>query len=356
MAKNRYFSAGMISQANVDPVNARIVRAIAFQGGFKSQANVEKPNLKLVNARIFSASFKSQADIIPPRFKIVNARIFSARFSSEAEITANFTTVDALFLMADMPSRATVTGILIGGSDTDGLSLRQLVAAELSLWGIFSVCSAPAWAIERAINDINGALQLVWNNAEGRNYWSTATLTLTLASGVSSQNLPNNIQNVTGPCRISTTKRTLCPVGSIGELETFEDIYLDGRTTSEPVAYHIQRSEQSLMDSAKCVFLITPPVGATPMSFLLDVTHEAPRFSKYDIEQSPQISLPHAYAETLLLPIIFYKASSYHMFRQPDQKPTIDREYQQAMVSLGLADPLPGLSGDNSKKGERVTA
>lgn len=88
------------------------------------------------------------------------------------------------------------------------------------------------------------------------------------------------------------------------------------------------------------------------MSFLLDVVKEAPRFYPSDLLTCPIIPIPHRYVETLLLPVAKYLASSYYLFRQPENKATIDREYQRAAVSLGLADPLPGNAGDNRNKRE----
>ena len=59
----------------------------------------------------------------------------------------------------------------------------------------------------------------------------------------------------------------------------------------------------------------------------------------------------------ILLPLARYQISGYHRFSNPESKPTIDREYQRAALALGLADPLPGKSGDNqNRKREEATA
>lgn len=241
------------------------------------------------------------------------------------------------------------TADLTGGSDGHGMSVCDVVDEVLGMWGIFSRCSAPSFALDRAINDINTALQTVWNHADERNYWSSSTLTLTLADGASSQDLPDDIQNVVGPCRLSTTRRPLAPIGTIGELERFSDLYLDGDTASEPIAYHIERMNQAGGDPARTVFHVTPAVSGTATAFLLEVVKEAPRFNLGDLTACPLIPIPHRYVESLLLPIARYQASSFYLFRKGDQKETIDREYQQARLALGLADPLPGKAGDNKE-------
>lgn len=232
------------------------------------------------------------------------------------------------------------------------MSFCDVLDEVLGMWGIFHRCSAPNFAKDAAINIINASMQLVWNNADGRNYWTNQTLTLTFAADADSQDLPNDVQNVTGPCRLESTRRPLAPIGTIGELETFSDLYLDGDSATEPVAYHIERLNQTGNDPAKTVLHVTPAPSAST-AFLLEVVKEAPRYTTGDLVACPVIPIPHSYVESLLLPIARYQASSFYLFRKADQKETIDREYQQARISLGLADPLPGKAGDNKEGGAK---
>ena len=222
------------------------------------------------------------------------------------------------------------------------MTLSQIVNEVLNLWGIEGACNAPDFAIARAISDVNSAMQTVWNQADERDYWSSETLTLTFADGEDSQDLPDDIQNVVGPCRRADNKRPLATIGSIGELETFSDIYLDGETADEPLAYHVERMNQSGDDPVKTVLRITPAVDGDDVDLLLDVVREAPRYGVGDIGLDPAIPIPHRYAESLLMPIVRYKASSFWLFNNTESKATIDRDYQMAMNAIGLADPNPG--------------
>lgn len=240
---------------------------------------------------------------------------------------------------------------LTGASDSHGLSICDVVSEILNMWGIFCRKSAPDFAIAAAINIANESLQLVWNNADGRTYWTNATLTITLSDGESSQILGDDIQNVVGPCRLADTKQPLVPIGTIGELETFSDIYLDGEAADTPLAYHVERMNQSGGDPAKCVFHVNSVIDGADVSFLLEVVKEAPRFIVNDLSSCPVVPIPHRYVESLLLPIARYQASAFYLFRMADQKPTIDSKYKQAMVSLGLADPINPKTGDNKEKG-----
>lgn len=211
------------------------------------------------------------------------------------------------------------------------------------LWGIDCYKTAPGFAIARAFNDLNGALQMMWNQARESSYWTNDTVTLKLLQGETSIDLDDDIQNVVGPCRREDTKRQLTRLGTIGELETFEDIFTDGQSALEPLAYHVERLEQPGGDPAKCVLHVVPEVQEASIDFLLEVVREAPRYTADDLAACPVIPIPHRYIETLLLPIVRYRASGFTMlFRDKDRQDVIDREYHEARVALGLADPLPG--------------
>lgn len=343
---------GMANEPTATDPSVSVMSTKRALAGLANAAATVKPEISLVEIKRSGAELKSKASAVVD-LKLVHiahpgARLVAVPTPKEIDLLQITTCYGEAFFEAS----ANATCKLVGASDTDGLSFSDLVDEVLHLWGINRRCSAPESAISRAINDINGALQVVWNNAEGRNYWTNETLEITLADGESSQDLPDDIQNVTGPCRRSDNRRPLAPIGTLGELETFSDLYGDDAATDEPLGYHVERIAQSneLADAARCIFHVTPPVSGDSITFLLEVTKEAPRYSKYDIENAPVVPLPHAYGESLLLPVIRYKASCYHMFRQQDQKETIDREYQQAALSLGLADPLPGKAGDNMER------
>jgi hypothetical protein len=279
-----------------------------------------------------------------------NTAQFAGR--GESAFKAAVSLSGASTMLSAAPVSAFVGAVnLTGASDSHGLSICDVVSDVLSMWGIFCRKTAPDFAIEAAINITNQSLQMVWNNAEGRNYWTSATVTVTLSAGQSSIDLADDIQNVVGPCRLAENKQPLVPIGTIGELETFSDIYLDGEGAPTPLAYYVERMNQTGGDPAKCVFHVNSVIDGDDVSFLLEVVKEAPRFIVNDLSSCPVVPIPHRYVESLLLPVVRYQASAFYLFRIADQKPTIDREYQQAMISLGLADPINPKTGDNKEKG-----
>lgn len=242
----------------------------------------------------------------------------------------------------------TARGCLDRGRDAIGVC--EVMADILHLWGFTNPRTAPGYAVSRALTDLNSALQTVWNQAENRDYWSKETLEISLAALSSSQVLPDTVQNVTGTCRIKDSRRPMTNCGTLSELEVFPDLYLDGGNASEPVAYHIERQSQNANDPVKCTFHVTP-APSEDTEFLIEVVKEAPRFGIRDFTDCPRIPIPHRYVESLLLPVVRYRATSYYLFTDQAKKAAIDADYAEARAALGMADPLPGNAGDN--RGER---
>jgi hypothetical protein len=279
-----------------------------------------------------------------------------AVFITGASITSAGSKIQSLSggvvnIQGESITAAKATASLAGGSELIGMTLCGVVQEVLMLWGIGCIKNAPGFAIERAITDVNAALQMIWNHASDRSYWTTETLVLSLADGETSIDLPDSIQNVTGPCRRTSNKRPLVPVGTMGELDTFSDLYLDSIPVDEPVAYHIERMAQSGNDPARCILHVTPEAQNETVALELEVVMEAPRFSPEDLNSCPLLPIPHQYVETLLVPIVRYRAAGFTMlFNRPERQEVIDREYGESRLALGLADPLPGNSGDNRPK------
>lgn len=222
----------------------------------------------------------------------------------------------------------------------DSLGVCDVTREILMMWGIESPCKAPDYARRRALNDLNNAVQVVWNQARDRDYWTRATETITLAAGISSQVLDDDIQNVVGPARVESTLQPLSPIGTRGELDQFADLFLDSAAADGPVAYFIERTNQTGTDPARCTLHVTP-APTTEIDFLLDIVREAPRYQDTDIDSCPRIPIPHRYIESLLLPVARYYAMSCHLFVFPERKEQIEAEYAAAMGLMDNANPLP---------------
>jgi hypothetical protein len=285
-------------------------------------------NVSLVSSAIANASLLGFATYFGA--SVSTGMASSSRLSGYAE-----------FLEAAFTTNTSGAVTLLGMKSLNGVTLCTIVRDALNLWGIEKVCNAPDFAIARAIDDVNAAMQAVWNQADDRDYWTKSSSTVTFTTGVKSMPLPIEVQNVVGPCRLSSNRRQLAIVRNISELENFMDVFMDGQTSDEPIAYFVERTNQAGDDPVNMVLHVTP-APAEDTAILLDVVLEAPHYYVHDLLACPILPIPHRYAESLLLPIVRYKASSFWLFENHEAKPSIDRDYQMAMAAIGAADPLPG--------------
>ena len=89
-----------------------------------------------------------------------------------------------LILAKTVPIAASPVSSLRGSLELSGvasITFCTVMNEILNLWGIEGICNAPDFAIDRATNDVNAAMQTIWNQAADRNYWTSSTLTLTFA-------------------------------------------------------------------------------------------------------------------------------------------------------------------------------
>lgn len=224
-----------------------------------------------------------------------------------------------------------------------GLTICDVVKDILLTWGISKPCAAPSFAKENALNVLNQSLQVIWNQAKDRRYWTSKTLTLSVPES-GELALTDSIQNVIGHARLSSGE-LLTPLANAGEKENFEDAYLE-ESSSRPYAYYVDRSNQDSTDPAKCVLLLVPSYAAT---VVIDVVLEAPRYTVLDLESCPLCPIPHKYVESLLFPVCRYLSMSSTLFTRPERKESIVNDYQQARMLLDVADPLPAMSSENHR-------
>ena len=259
----------------------------------------------------------------------------SAVASANAGLTKKFSAA----VTATSSASASITTI------RNGLTVCDVIRDILMSWGMESPCSAPQMAKIAALNVLNQSMQVVWNQAIDRSYWTTSNLSVAISSGSNTSILTNDIQNVTGPVRL-TTGELLVPLANISEFENFSASFLDGDSASVPVAYYLEREKQSGADPVKCILNIAPTPSSN-ITVKMEVVTEAPRYSLIDFDSCPLCPIPHKYVESLLMPVCRHMAMSSHLFIARDRQEAIVNGYAQARLLLDVADPLAGQSGDN---------
>jgi hypothetical protein len=254
--------------------------------------------------------------------------------SGEANISAT------LILRTESEVRATASAYLsfVG----QGLAVCNVINDILLLWGIEDARMSVEYLRERALTDLNAAMQLIWARAKDRDYFSRRTLTVNVLSGVGSAELEQEVQNVLGPVRRASDKGTLRPLASRSQLDLFGHLFL-GQTSAAvangtPQAFFAERLNQSRPDNTKIILHVVPSPDADT-DLLVDVAMECPRYEWRDYCQCTPLHIPHRYAESVLLPVCRHRAMSSHYFIKEERKELIENEYSTAMQVLGLVDP-----------------
>lgn len=299
--------------------------------------------------------------------------IFTNSFLA-AMATAAATTAGALSLVNDFSAVALATASVQGGLTVDmqleahahaggdsgasltfvgqGLGVCAVIDDIFLLWGV----EDPAMAIEalrdRALTDLNAAMQIVWTQARDRDYFSRRTLSVTVPEGSGEVELDQEVQNVLGPVRREADRVPLQPLSSRSEVDQFGNIFLGGSGgTMAPLAFFVERLNQSRADNTRIVLHVVPaPTEDT--DFLVDAAMECPRYVWRDYCHCTPLEIPHRYTESILLPICRHRAASSQYFVREERREAIDREYVTALQVLGGVDPQIKETEETAKKGD----
>ena len=223
-----------------------------------------------------------------------------------------------------------------------GLSVKDVAHDCLAVWNLRPGNGIADDVKERVMSDINAAMQVIYSRARHLDYFCLATRQVEVAAGTNSIAIPSGVQEVTGNVRLDDNNTPLWALQSMTEVEQFGPLYLGqpATTTGTPQGYFIDRRGQDEWDSVMMTLYVapTPPVSTVVN---IDLALEPPRYHWQDVAQATPLRLPHAYAESLLMPIVRQRAAGYKLFVNDSLRPAIEAQYHKAMGALGLADPAP---------------
>lgn len=224
--------------------------------------------------------------------------------------------------------------------DGQGLLVRDAVRAALSLLQAGCCGDSPTDPClrEAVINQVNASLQIIYSSSPMLGYFNRQTVTLTYAPGDGSQALSRDVQGLHGPVRLDTPRIILREVTDRGQFERYADTFYGGDLPDGPRAWHLEASNISGGDSVALTLHIAPPPIETA-DILVDVILEPPRYDWSDVTNGTPLSLPHRYAETLLLPLVRDWASSHEYFAEPELLPQVKQQAEMARMVLGLLNP-----------------
>ena len=223
-----------------------------------------------------------------------------------------------------------------------GIGVCHVMREVMSLWGVEEIGSVNNTIRERALNDLNASLQMIWSHSKDREYWTRATIQVTVTAGSPSYLFDDTVQNVIGQVLKVDDYSPLIPLTTLGDVKSYDKRFRGGLThglaSGDVEAYYIDRRGQTGNDPVK-VTLEVAPTPITDTDLQVDVVKEAPRFRWSDYCECTHIPIPHQYVESLLIPICKFKAMSHRLFYRKESIPAIEREYQIAMRQLDYNDP-----------------
>ena len=224
------------------------------------------------------------------------------------------------------------------------MTVVQAINDLFSLWGMDGNANTGILpdAQTRAVNDLNTAVQMIWQNPEKLTYFARSEINATVQANTGSIAL-TGIQNVLGPVRITSTLQPLDPIRTRYEYENYAELYYNGvLPAGPPVAYYLDREIQAGADSVSLTLRVVPqPTVNTEIT--LDVVAPAPEYTWNDYTAGSgvgtTIPLAHAYGESLLMPLARKSATTYYLFFKPERLTQIEEQYVLARQMLGLGSP-----------------
>jgi len=231
-----------------------------------------------------------------------------------------------------------------------GMMLNRIATQVYNLWGIeVKTATGITFARARVIEIINTAMQIVYSAAKAVDYFARATDTLTFTAASSSMPLPAGVQHLLGPVRFADSKLPLAPLDTINDFHSYAEIY--GVEANSPRVYFLQRANIAGQDNAGLTLHIAPaPTEDTGFEF--EYSMQAPRYTESDLLVNARVPMPHAYVESLLLPIVKKIASGDSQFRRDDLRASIDTDYNRARLMLGIVDPEPAPTARNKPRNQ----
>jgi hypothetical protein len=222
------------------------------------------------------------------------------------------------------------------------LTLPALYADALAVVGLYNPAGAPTFMRDRALADINGALQLM--QLAGEDFYSREEIPLTIPEGSASVAMSEAVQRVLEPVRLAASGRALIRLETRTQYQDFGALYYG--TTAEldpgtPVAYFVEGTRALGADSVSLRFHVVPkPEEATAL--IVPVVQEPPNYSVADLTNPAVIPpVPHKYHEMILRPLVRHAMTTSSFYSESDagRLPDIRADYQRALSLLGLSAP-----------------
>jgi hypothetical protein len=240
------------------------------------------------------------------------------------------------------------------------LTLSALYADALAVVGLYNPAGAPVFMRDRALADINGALQLM--QLAGEDFYSREELSITIPANTASVALPSAVQRVLEPVRMNN--RPLIRLETRSQFQDFGALYFGTLTTLDPappVAYFIEGTRTAGSDPVALRFYVVPTPDAS-VALTVPVVQEPPTYVVADLANTAIVPpVPHKYHESILRPLVRFGMATSSFYSESDagRLPDLRADYQRALSLLGMAapavpaPPAAAIAGGNTQGGQR---
>jgi hypothetical protein len=221
------------------------------------------------------------------------------------------------------------------------LTLSALYADALAVVGLYNPAGAPAFMRDRALGDINGALQLM--QLAGEDFYSREETTITIPADSISVTLDASIQRVLEPVTLEFGG-ALIALTTRSQFQDFGALYMGTiapLVAGTPMAYFIEGTRSGMADSVS-LRLYVVPTPEEPATLILPVIKAALTYTVADLADSSLIPpVPHKYHESILRPLVRYGMTTSSFYSESDagRLPDLRSDYQRALSLLGMAAP-----------------
>lgn len=207
----------------------------------------------------------------------------------------------------------------------------------------------PAYLGDDVTQAVNWAYQVLWSQVpeEKRSHYTRRIDTISLAAGSREYSLAADVQDVIGPLYRVTDESPLMPLRHKSDLFGYgARVKGEASLSNGPVeAFYVERLHQT-EDNATRIKLWVAPTPTAAVNVRVEVEIQAPRFTREDFcsVSPPKLQMPHAYVESLLLPVAGrYMMLSSH-FNNPALGEQLEKEAQRALAAVGVTDPQVALA------------
>lgn len=201
--------------------------------------------------------------------------------------------------------------------------------------------NAPAYIRKDAAIAMSWAYQRIWSAPW--DFFRKTNLNFSTVGGTNTEVLPQNIVSIVGPVRIQGNAH-LTPITNRSDFDHYGTRFLGNTTltggSGTPEAYHLWRTNQNAGDNVKVELLMTPtPDGVYTIDY--DAATEAPAVSAADLCADPGITIqiPHAYVESLFLPLARLAITRSHYFTTLEKLDMFKADAALALRDLKYSDP-----------------